>query len=70
MAMRTYLTLTAQTTDNKLYEETVSYINPTVSNAVCDGFAEELFKLSQDTYVDAVRVNKESVKGASEGGEG
>jgi len=66
VAKRTFLEISAQTTAGKLYKESISYINPAASNAVCNGFVEQMFNLSNDTYVDADRIDKESVKDATE----
>ena len=57
------ISLTINTVDQakKKNETNINYVNPEVTNAQLSEFAEMLTDLTTDTYVNAVKVTKESV---------
>ena len=50
------------TNGNKRGSKAISNINPEKTNAILDTFAQKVNALTTNTYVDAIRVNKQSVK--------
>lgn len=67
MAVQRTLQLLKLTAGNEKTTQNIGYINPSATAAVCKGFCQQALALTTDSYIDAYKIDKESLNEATAG---